>query len=101
MQGVGNCHEVPAFQLNDERLVGAWLIDVVLEAETLEDVERVRRVAHVVGVPADWHLAGGLLDTLDAVDDKAPLGVTIEEITVLPGAAVRPGLMASRHDLAR
>ena len=57
---------------------------MVLEAETLKDVERVRRVAHEIGVPANWRLASGLLDALDAVDDKAPLGVGVEGIAVLP-----------------
>jgi len=76
------------------------IIDVVLEAETLENVERVRRVAHVIGVPADGCLPGGLLNALNAFGDEPPLRIRIEEIAVLPGAAVRPGLMAALHDLA-
>jgi hypothetical protein len=82
-------------------LVGAWLIDVVLEAETLEDVERVRRVANEVGVPANWRLPSGLLDALDAIDNETPLGVGIKEIAVLPGAAVSRGFMAAADNLPR
>ena len=101
VQGVGNGHKVSALQLDDERLVGARLIDVVLEAETLEDIERVWRVANEVGVPANWRLPSGLLDALDAVDDESALGVRIEGIAVLPGAAVRRCLMTATHNIAR
>ena len=58
--GVGPGHEVAALQLDDERLVSARLVDVVFEAETLEDVERVWRVAHIIGVPAHRRLARAL-----------------------------------------
>jgi hypothetical protein len=37
----------------------------------------------------------------DAVDDEAPLGFRIEQIAVLPRAAVSRSLMAATHDLAR
>ena len=38
---------------------------------------------------------------LHAVGDEASLGVGVEEVAILPSAAVRRRIMATPHDLAR
>ena len=53
VQGVGNSDEIAAFQLDDERFVGARFIDVVPEAEALENIQGVRGITHEVCIPAD------------------------------------------------
>ena len=88
--------EVAALELDDERLVHARLVDVVLEAEGLQDVERVRGVPHPIGVPADRPLAGHLHDRLDAVGDELPLLITIEEIAVAVDDAGRRDTVATQ-----
>src|SRR5260370_14331639 len=62
VEGVGYGHEVPALQRYDEGLVPARLVDVVGEAETLQNIEGMRGIAHRVGVPADRRLPRRLLD---------------------------------------
>src|SRR5260370_42022103 len=85
MEGVGHGHEVPAFQRYDEGLVPARLVDMVGEAETLQNIEGMRGIAHPVGVPADRRLPRRLLDAGDAVRDEATLSLGIERIAVGPG----------------
>ena len=47
-----------------------------------------------MGVTADRLLACDLLNGLDAAGDELPLGLRIEEIAVLPRAAVGGGFVA-------
>jgi hypothetical protein len=75
-------------------------IDVIEEAEALQDVQCPRAVAHPVGIPPDRLLPRRLDDALDAVGDEATLGIGIEPVAVLPGAAMRSGLVATTHDFA-
>jgi len=101
--GVGHGHEVAALQLDDERLVGARLINVVFEAEPLEDVERMWRVAHIVGVPASRALLGQncwLEDmvfsfaraTNDTAAAAAPSASTARRLSVIPGLFMKASI---------
>jgi hypothetical protein len=62
LEGVGSGDEAAALELDDERLVDARFIDLVLETERLKNMEAIRRVARPIGVPGAGLLAGGFLD---------------------------------------
>src|SRR5437764_15119755 len=101
MEGVGHSDEVAALQRDYERLVAAWLVDMVEETQALQDIQRARAVAHPVGVPSHRRFARRPDDAGHAVGDEAALGLGVELIAVLPGAAMRGRLVAATHDLAR
>src|SRR5580693_7685324 len=60
VERVGHSDEIAALKLDDERFVHARLVDVVLEAEALQNVERVWGVPHPVSVPTALSRRGGL-----------------------------------------
>src|SRR6266446_4695136 len=101
MKRIRDRHEVAALQRHDERLVAARLVNVVQEAEALQNVQGSRRIAHPVRVPAYRLLAGGLYDAFHSVGDEAAFCVRVQRVAVLPGAAVRGRLVSAPHDLAR
>src|SRR6267154_4144048 len=99
MEGVWHRDEVSAFQRQNERLVPARFIDVVDETQTLENVQGSWRIAHPIGVPTNWPLAGGLFDALNPIRYEAPLGVRTEGVAILPAASVRRGFVPAFDDL--
>src|SRR5882762_326321 len=101
MKRIRDRHEVAALQRHDERLVAARLVDVVQEAEALQNVQGSRRIAHPVRVPPDGPLAGGLYDAFHSVGDEPTFRVRVERVAVLPCTAVRGSLMSTLDDLAR
>jgi hypothetical protein len=81
-----------------ERLVGWQVIDVVGEAEFLQDLQRVHPGPDPVVVVAGRASAGDLLDRLHAVS-YPPLFLRAGQVVLpLPGPAVRAGLMPARDD---
>jgi len=77
------------------------IVDVVQEAEALQNVQGSRRIAHPVRVPAYRPLAGGLYDAFHAVRDEPAFRVRVQRVAVLPCASVRGSLVSAPHDLAR
>src|ERR1700738_1069812 len=53
VESIGNGDEVASAHRNDERLVMAWLVDMIEEAEGLQGLQNVGRVGHPVGIPPD------------------------------------------------
>src|SRR5712672_3433625 len=99
MERVWHGDEVSALQRQDERLVPARFIDVIDETQTLENVQGSWRIAHPIGIPANWPLAGGLFDALNPVRYEAPLGIRTEGVAILPAASVRRGFVPAFDDL--
>src|ERR1700692_3340850 len=101
MKRVRNGDELAALELHDEWLVAAWFVDVIHEAQALQNVEGPRRMAHPIGVPADRLLTGGLFNAFHPIGNKAALCVGIERVAVLPSASVRGCFMPTFDDFAR
>src|SRR5260221_11294784 len=87
MKGIWDGHEVSALQRHYERLVAARLLDVIEEAQALERVERFWRIGHPISVPPDQPLAGNIFNALHPINDKAALGIRIQDVAVLPKAS--------------
>src|SRR6204780_3291742 len=100
MKGIRDRHEVAALQRHDERLVAAGLIDVVQEAQALQNVESSWRIAHPVRIPAYGSLAGGFYNAFRSVRDEPAFRVRVQRVAVLPGAAVCGGLVPAPDDFA-
>ena len=98
---VGHGNEILAGNGHDKRLVAAWLVDVVQEAEFLQRFENVDGTPHPIGVPAHGSLTRHLVDHLDAVGDEAFFLISRQVIAVVPDAAVGSGFVAASHDLSR
>src|SRR5258706_4935192 len=101
MKRIRDSHEVAALERHNERLVTTRLIDVIDEAQALQDVQCFWRIAHPVGIPSNGVMAGGLHDTFHSVRDEAPLNFRRKGVAVLPSAPVRGGLMPTLDDLTR
>src|SRR5258706_9413003 len=73
MKRVGNRDEVAAFERHNEWLIAARLVDVVEEAQTLQDIEGSGRITHSIGIPADRPLTRGPFNALHPIGGKAAL----------------------------
>jgi hypothetical protein len=93
VHGVGHGGERLAVDQLQERLVGGQVVDVVREAELLQDLQGVDTRPDPVVVIAGWPGTGDLLDRLDAVSDPLFLLRAGQVVLALPGPAVRAGLM--------
>src|SRR5882762_7488521 len=101
MKRVRNGDELAALEPHEEWLVTTWLVDVIDEAQALQNVERSRRIAHPIGVPADRLLTRDLFNALHPIGDEAALRVGIERVAILPSASVSDRFMPTFDDLAR
>ena len=98
VEGIGNGDKIPPAHRDDERLVMAWLVNVIEKAEILQGLKDVNGVAHPIGVPADRLLASYPQDRLDAVGDEAFLLITGELIRIVPDPAMRRSLVTASYD---
>src|ERR1700736_2404078 len=100
MKRVGNGDELAALERDDEWFVAAWLVDMIDEAQALQNVERSWRIAHPISVPADRLLTGSLFNALHPIGDKAALRFGIQRVAVFPSAPVSGCFMPTFDDFA-
>src|SRR5882762_6482913 len=101
MKRVRNGDELAALEPHEEWLVTTWLVDVIDEAQALQNVERSRRIAHPIGVPADRLLTGYLFNAGHTIGDEAAFGFGIQRVAVFPSAPVSGRFMPALDDFAR
>ena len=101
MLSVGHDCKRLAVDRNDERLVAADVIDVIDEAQLLQQRERAGAAKLSAAIIADRTLAGRLGDHVDRALDEIALCLARHLVLDVVAAAMRAAFMAALRDLLR
>src|SRR6266404_2693013 len=96
---VGNDGKWFVAHVNQERLVGAYIVNVIDEAERLKNFQGMRSTAQPESVEADWPRPGRPLDALDTLLIGGALFFRSHGKLRGPGLPVSGGFMPTLDDL--
>src|ERR1700730_478227 len=99
MECIWHRYERLPTQWKNERLICARVVDVIDEPEILQDFERVCRVTHPIGIPADWLKPGDSFNGFYVILDESLFLRLRQKIGRAPDPSVCSRFVASPHDL--